>query len=63
MKIMQEIIEHDFCPHCQNYIDKRFIYRDCESGVVLMGTVKDCKFRTDTSWSCDFKEMANGNDN
>ena len=62
-QLTQEVIERDFCPHCQNYIDKRSIYKDCESGVVMpMGTVKDCKFHTDTSWICDFKEIEDGND-
>ena len=62
-QLMQKTIEHDFCPHCQHYIDKQFIYRDYESGAVMpMGTVKDCKFHTDTSWVCDFKEIEDGND-
>lgn len=63
-QLTQEVIERDFCPRCLHYVDKQFIYRDCESGITIaMGTVKDCKFHTDTSWLCDFKEIENGNDN
>ena len=64
IQLTEEVIERDFCPRCLHYIDKRFIYRDCESGITItMGTVKDCKFHTDTSWLCDFKEVEDGNDN
>ena len=57
-QLTQEVIERDFCPCCKWYIDKQYIYRDCESGITIkMGTVKDCKFHTDTSWLCDFKEV------
>lgn len=64
IQLTQEVIERDFCPRCLHYIDKQYIYRDCESGITIkMGTVKDCKFHTDTSWLCDFKEQVeNGND-
>lgn len=60
----QEVIERDYCPRCIHYIDKQFIYSDCESGITItMGTVKDCEFRTNTSWICDFKEkVADGNE-
>jgi hypothetical protein len=27
-----------------------------------VGTVKDCKFHTDTSWLCDFKVIEDEND-
>ena len=62
-QLTQETIERDFCPRCKWYIDKQFIYRDSESGITItMGTVKDCKFHTNTSWICDFKENEDGND-
>ena len=62
-QLTQEVIERDFCPRCKWYIDKRFIYRDDERGInITMGTVKDCKFHTDTSWICDFKEAEDGDD-
>jgi hypothetical protein len=63
-QLTQETIERDFCPRCKWYIDKRFIYKDYDTGTTLtMGTVKDCKFHTDTNWICDFKEkVENGND-
>lgn len=57
-QLTQKVIERDFCPCCMHYIDKQFIYRDCESGITItMGTVKDCKFHTDKNWLCDFKEV------
>ena len=60
-QLTQEIIERDYCPYCQHYIDKRFIYRDVDSGYVIeMGLVKDCKFHTDKSWICDFKDSKDG---
>ena len=63
MGITQETIERDFCPRCLHYIDKQYIYKDYESGMTItMGTVKDCKYHTDKSWICDFKEIENGND-
>ena len=51
-----ETIERDYCPRCKYYIDKQFIYKD---GNIQrsMGTVKECKFRTNTSWICEFKEV------
>lgn len=62
-QLTQEVIERDFCPRCKWYIDKRFIYRDDESDITItMGTVKDCKYHTNTSWLCDFKEIEDGND-
>ena len=60
-QLTQEVIERDYCPRCKYYIDKQFIYKD-ESIQITMGTVKECKFRTDTSWVCDFKEIEDGND-
>ena len=60
-ELTQKQIESDFCPHCQHYIDKQFIYRDCESGLTIqMGTVKDCKFHTCEDWVCDYKENGDG---
>lgn len=57
-ELTAETIERDFCPRCLHYIDKQYIYRDNESGITLiLGTVKDCKFHTDTKWVCDFKEI------
>lgn len=62
MEITQEIIERDYCPRCIHYIDKQLIYRIYESGAKMsMGTVKDCKFHTNTSWLCDFKEVEDAN--
>ena len=61
-QLTQDVIERDFCPRCLHYIDKH-IYRDCDSSIIItMGTVKDCKFHTNTSWVCDFKEVEDGND-
>jgi hypothetical protein len=60
-QLTQEVIERDYCPRCQYYIDKQFIYKD-ENIEMKMGTVKDCKFHTNTSWICDFKEVNSGND-
>ena len=58
-ELTAETIERDYCPRCQYYIDKKYIYRDVDSGYVFeMGTVKDCKFHTDKSWVCDFKELS-----
>ncbi len=54
-ELTAETIERDYCPRCQYYIDKQFIYKD-ENIQMEMGTVKDCKFHTNTSWICDFKE-------
>lgn len=57
-QLTQEVIERDYCPRCKRYIDKQFIYRDGERGInITMGTVKDCKFHTNTTWLCDFKEV------
>lgn len=57
-----ETIKRDYCPKCQYYIDKKYIYRDCESGLTIqMGTVKDCKFHTDKEWVCNFKKVENEN--
>ena len=62
-QLTQEVIERDFCPRCMHYIDKQFIYKDYDSGITItMGTVKGCKFHTDKSWVCDFKEKEDGND-
>lgn len=62
-QLTQEVIERDFCPRCIHYIDKQYIYKDYDRGITIeMGTVKDCKFHTDASWICDFKETEDGND-
>lgn len=61
-ELTAETIERDYCPRCKYYIDKQFIYKD-ENIQITMGTVKECKFRTDTSWICDFKEVKDGNNN
>ncbi len=60
-QLTQEVIERDFCPRCLHYIDKPYMCKDYESGITItMGTAKDCKFHTDTSWICDFKEVKDG---
>ena len=33
MQLTQEVIERDFCPRCIHYIDKQYIYRDCEKDI------------------------------
>ena len=55
MKRPTEAIERDYCPRCQYYIDKQFICKDGKLEL-NMGTVKGCKFHTNESWICDFKE-------
>lgn len=63
-QLTQEIIERDFCPHCTHYIDKQYIYKDYERDITIsLGTLKDCKFHTDDSWVCDFKEVEDGKNN
>ena len=60
IQLSQGVIERDFCPRCLYYINKH-IYRDCDSSIAsVMGTVKYCKFHTNTSWICDFKEKEDG---
>ena len=62
-ELTAETIERDYCSRCQNFVDKRFIYKDYGSGYVFnMGTIRECKYRTDKDWICDFKEVDNGND-
>ena len=60
-ELTAETIERDYCPRCKYYIDKLLVYKE-KNIQINMGTVKECKFRTDTSWICDFKEDKNGND-
>ena len=57
-QLTQKQIESNFCPKCEHYIDKQYIYRDCDSGLkIQLGTVKDCKFHTDKKWICNFKKV------
>ena len=55
-QLTQKVIERDFCPRCMHYIDKQFIYKDSDSNITITMCTKDCKFHTDTSWTCNFKE-------
>lgn len=62
-ELTAETIERDYCPRCKHYIDKQFIYKDYDRGITItMGTLKDCKFHTDTSWVCDFEKVEDEND-
>ena len=61
-ELTQETIERDFCPRCIHYVDKQFIFRDCDTVFTIhMGKLKDCKFHTDDSWVCNYEEQTGEN--
>ena len=56
-ELTYETIQKEFCPKCEHYIDKQFLYRDRECEITIaMGTVKDCKFHTNEMCVCDYRE-------
>lgn len=52
------MIDEVKCLKCKHFVDKDYIFKDYTNNInINFGKIKDCKFRTDKSWKCNFEEV------